>query len=345
MPSNSKVRSWASSYAPTDQLTRIASECGVSADTVELRLPSHKLVELFGPKPKPVYDWNKEGLVHARKGEPIKLRPTAETEAWTASLEALNAFYRAQDICLSLSPEELAQWLNERNADPDRRGAPYRLPEVFQTDIYRVFNNGDENQTLDQGGRLFGSFWMSTPSELRTAITINGQTTIEIDYAECHPRMLYHLAASEGDGALYSLAEIAAFEVEAGVPTDTYRPYLKWLMQVLINCKGRTGSVKRPTRLSVPAGFTTKEMVGFLEARHAPIAHAFRTGAGMWLMRLESDIALKIVSTAMNEGWTVLSVHDSFITTADCKERLETLMIDTYFKQMGREPILKIFIS
>ena len=341
-PNGSEKPSWASSYAPTDKLIAIAVECGVSVKSADLHYDPSELVRLFAPKATPFFDWTTGRLSQRAKGRPIKFEPTPETQEWTATLEAINAFYRQQDIGLGLSPDDLAHWLAVRNDDPDRKGAPYRLPELFKTDIYRVFNNGDAaNPTFDKGGRLFGGWWMSTAEDLRKAIIINGQPTVEIDYAECHPRMLYHRAGLDGQGELYTLPEIAAYEVATGVKPDTYRPYIKWLMQVLINCRGRPYFVDKPERLIMPPDFTVKQIVGFIEARHQPIKEVFKTGAGLDLMRIESEIALEIVSAAMAEGWTVLSIHDSFVTSIDRLDRLKAMMIDAYVQRLGREPSFK----
>ena len=332
MPHGSATPSSASSYAPTEALISMALECGVTAQSIDRRIPVEDLVRLFGPKPQAEFDWIKGALTQPRKGKRIKFMPTAETDRWTANLAAINAFHRQQDISLGLTPEQQDLWLTERNADPERRGAPYRLPETFKTDIYRVFNNGNlENPRFDQGGRLFGGWWMHIPGELREAIIINEQPTVELDYSNCHPRMLYAERGLECDGDLYELPEIA----------DTYRTLIKWLMQVLINGKRRPSEDEKPNHLALPPGFTLKEVATLLEARHQPIADAFKTGAGLRLMRLESDIAMEIVTTAMAEGWVALSVHDSFITTINQRDRLNELMIQSYVKRFGKEPIIK----
>lgn len=212
----------------------------------------------------------------------------------------------------------------------------------LQADIYRVFNNGDpSNPKFNLGGRLFGGSWMSIPSELRKAITINGQATIELDYSGCHPRMLYHERGLEPEGDLYALPEIEAHEAALGLEPQTHRPLVKWLMQVLINGRGRPEAVERPESAIIPQGRTIVDIVQFIEAKHHSIADAFKTGAGLRLMRLESDIALEIIKTAMNEGWTVLSVHDSFITTLDRQEQLRSMMVESYIRRLGREPVIK----
>ena len=332
MPYGSATPSSASSFAPTGNLIGMALECGITGQSIGRRIPAEELVRLFKAKPQAEFDWTKGGLVRPRTSKRIKFEPTAETAEWTANLAAINAFYRQQDISLGLTPEQQDLWLTERNADPERTGAPYRLPETFKTDIYRVFNNGDQEiPRFVEGGRMFGGWWMHIPGELREAIIINEQPTVELDYSNCHPRMLYAERGLDCDGDLYELPEIA----------DTYRPLLKWLMQVLINGKRRPSEGEKPSHLALPPGFTLREVIALLEARHQPIADAFKTGAGLRLMRLESDIAMEIVTTAMNEGWVALSVHDSFITTINQRDQLNKLMIQKYVKRLGKEAIIK----
>lgn len=339
MPWYSSTPSSASSFAATDALIAMALECGVEARSIKRHIPREELVRLFSPKAQVEFDWIKGSLVQPRKGERIKFDQTNDSAAWTTTLAAINEFYRQQDISLGLTPEQMNLWLTDRNSDPSRTGAAYRIPESFKTDIYRVFNNGEqENPRFDHGGRLFGGWWMPIPADLREAITINGQPTIELDYSNCHPRMLYAERGLDCDGDLYELAEITAIEERTGT---SYRPFIKWMMQVLLNGKRRPNEDEKPAHLACPPDLTVKEVAALLEARHQPIADAFKTGAGLRLMRLESDIALEIIATAKAEGWVALSVHDSFITTIDRHDRLKELMIQTYFQRMGRNPVIK----
>lgn len=343
MPAHSKRKSTASAYAATQKLIDIAGECGVSAGSICTDYKPEWRVQLFGPKPKPVYDFNKGGLIHARKGELIPFTPSNQEQEWIDTLGAINAFYRQQDIAPGSSPLNTQRWLKKQNANPERSGVEYRRPERFQTDLYRVFNDGDAAKpTFAKGGRLYGGWWMSEPEEARKAIVINGQKTVEIDYAECHARMLYHLEGIDNREPLYALPEITAYEQQEGLEEGTFRPCIKWLFQVLINCKGRPDQADKPDDVVIPPGFTINQLVGFIEAKHQPIAHRFKTGAGLDLMRIESDIALEIITTAMHEGWVALSIHDSFITTMDKKDRLNELMVQSYVKRfIGLEPLFK----
>lgn len=342
MPGNFKTKSWASSYWATDGLVSLAAECGITPGSIDRQIPTHDLVQLFAPKRKIEFDRMRGELIQPRKGKRIEFEPTAETQAWTATLEAINVFYRQQEIGLALNPAELELWLAKRNSVPDRKGAKFRLPEMFSTDIYRVFNNGNEaDPKFDEGGRLFGGSWMYFPEDLRRATTINGKPTVELDYANCHPRMLYHQRGLPGSGDLYTVPEIAAYEAATGVDRGTYRSCIKWLMQILINGGGRPEAVEPPNGMLFPPDISIKQMVRFIETMHQPIADAFRSGAGLRLMRIESEIALEIVTLAMAEEWTVLPVHDSFITTIDQRDRLKAMMIDVYVSRLGREPVIK----
>ena len=339
MPHGHPVKSWTASYWATDELIRTALDLGVTPASIIPDVPEDDLVQLYAAKPKLKYDRLKGELVQPRKGRRIWFDPTPQTRQWSATLAAINAFYRRQKI--EPAANVLEAWLGERNADPDRGGPLYRLPELFGTDLYRVFNNGHEAAPrFNLGGRLFGGWWMYASERARSAITINGQPTTELDYANCHPRMLYHERDLPGDGELYAVPEIVAYEAATNKEPDTYRPCVKWLTQILINGRGKPEMVEPPVGMEFPPDFSVKQIAGFIEAMHHPIADSFRKGEGLRLMRIESAIALEIVSTAMAEGWTVLSVHDSFITTIDQRERLRAMMVDSYARRLGKEPVI-----
>jgi len=340
MPYGHAKLSWTASYWPTDDFIRKAEEFGVTEESIIPDVPEQDLVQLYAPKPRAEFDRLKGHLVQPRKGKRIWFEPTPQTRQWTEALAAVNAFYRQQKI----EPRSDMQvaWLAERNADPDRGGPLYRLPELFGTDLYRVFNDGDAaDPKFVRGGRLFGGWWMYASEKARSAITINGAPVVELDYANCHPRMLYHEHGLPGDGDLYAVPEIQALERNSNKEPGTYRPCIKWLTQILINGRGRPEMVERPKDVAFPPDMSVAQIANFIEALHHPIADSFRKSEGLRLMRIESDIALEIITTAMDEGWTVLSVHDSFITTIDKQDRLRMMMIEAYVQRLGIEPVIK----
>ncbi|MFZ9080527.1 MAG: hypothetical protein ACO23H_18485 [Alphaproteobacteria bacterium] len=56
-----------------------------------------------------------------------------------------------------------------------------------QRSLYRVFND----PTLKTGGRFYGGWWQNIPKSLRRYLVIDGKRTIELDYANHHPTILY----------------------------------------------------------------------------------------------------------------------------------------------------------
>lgn len=337
-----KEQSYSSSYIVSPALLRLADECGVTATSIKRMEPPERLVRLYKRKGPRRFDYDRGLLGKSPKGEQVQFIATPETQDWTERLTEINAFYNQQEIDIGLTGEQLQLWLDKYNNDEDRRGAQYRLPERVQTDLCRIFNNGNPDEPqFDQGGRLAGSWWLSVPKKLRKYITINGQPTLELDYSACHPRMLYHEVGIDYLKDAYILPKIEAYERQIGVEPNTYRACIKWLMQVLINCRGKPERAVKPDDIAVPPDIPLAEIVAMIEGEHQPIASAFKTGAGMRLMKRESDIALSIVEIATKQGWTILPIHDSFITTEKMHEDLYHLMREMYYIEFNHYPIIR----
>ena len=50
-----------------------------------------------------------------------------------------------------------------------------------------------------------------------------------------------------------------------------------------------------------------------IEAKHIPIAHMFGSGAGLRLMRRDSDMTERLLLRLVKRGVVVLPIHDSYI--------------------------------
>ena len=66
--------------------------------------------------------------------------------------------------------------------------------------LYRVFNG-----SWEQGGRLYGHWVQNVPKAHRTAIQMDGSPTVECDYPQLHPTLLYALAELPLDGDPYEV--------------------------------------------------------------------------------------------------------------------------------------------
>ena len=316
-----------STYNVTEKLCLIAQACGVTEDSLTLRLPPQRLVRL-------------------RKGSSgtpqMDVEPTADTIGWTDRLQAYNAFLAQQDIGLALTAGEEDEWVQHWNGkrkrkwEEEREGCRLYRPELIQTDLYRQFNNG----SFEQGGRMYGGWWINTPKALRRKITINGQPTVELDFSGCAIRMLYHERCLECHGDPYRLEDIAAYEAKAGLPPGHFREGIKAITQALINDQGgkEPEKIKLPDGLSFRPRFSRLEVRKMIEGKHAAIADAFGTGAGLRLQRVDSDLALTIIEQLMVNEKVSLPIHDSFLVCQNDKFIAGVLMTRCYFNRFGLYP-------
>ena len=76
---------------------------------------------------------------------------------------------------------------------------------------------------------------------------------------------------------------------------------------------------------------TAEALETAIKAQHSPIAHHFNTGIGLTLQRRDSDIALLVINTFVNElNRPIICVHDSFIVSVRDTETLILAMNDSY---------------
>lgn len=285
-----------------------------------------------------------DSVVRLRQGNAstprVAFASTDDTIRWERKLRAYNAFLSQQDIRITLSSEQEADWVRHWNRKKRLGAVRLRRPELFQTELYRQFNNG----SFEQGGRMYGGWWIDAPRTLRSNITINGQPTAELDFSGCAIRMLYHERGLECLGDTYRLDEIAEYEAQAGLPPDHFREGVKAITQALINDKDG----KAPEQINLDDGlsfrprFKRLEVRKMIENKHVLIADAFRTGAGLRLQRKDSDLALAIITELMDRNIVALPIHDSILVCRDRVAGTKITMGMTYKNMFGFYPVIKL---
>lgn len=193
--------------------------------------------------------------------------------------------------------------------------------------LYRVFNDG----RWDRGGRFYGGWWQGLSGITRRGLRIDGEATVELDFASLHPRLCYQLNGSPlaADDDPYTVP---------GVPDDL-RDVVKVAMMQLLNAKpGRS-------RLRVPEGaeqllngrMPYNALVGRVEAHHAAIADWFRQGPrGLELQAIDAAIADSLMTHFTVEiGRPILPVHDSFIVARRDEAKLAETMTLAYLGQLS----------
>jgi hypothetical protein len=163
--------------------------------------------------------------------------------------------------------------------------------------MYRIFNRSN----FDLGGRFYGAWWQNIERDQRQTILINGSPTYERDYSQLHPRLLYALSGKTLDGDAYI---IDGWE----------RKVVKKALNTLINADNKTAALRSIAKGHGPGAYARmRSLIERIKERHCRIADAFGTGAGLRLMRIDSDVAESVQLKLIRRGIISLPVHDSFL--------------------------------
>ena len=314
----------ATTLTASPELLFMALDAGATEQALIYRMPGDRIIRLRAGN---------------RDTELVAFQLNRERRAWVARLDDFNLFLAEQDIGVALSAEEMNRLTARMNAERSKGKLPYIKPELLRKCLYRQFNNN----SFDDGGRLFGGCWINFPKELRHKITINGKPTVELDIAGCLIRMLYHLDKIDYQDDPYCLAPMAECEQAHGLNKDHFREPVKRMMQALIN--GQEGKrnelIRMPNKQTFLPYFSRIEVVDMLKAKHARIADKFYSEIGIKLQRRESDIALDVITNLKAKGIVCLPIHDSFIVDAEREDELRNEMNSVYKSMIGYNPIIK----
>jgi hypothetical protein len=203
---------------------------------------------------------------------------------------AANEMYEAVDIRVDADDVE---WSDSRIISLDDA---FIIPAKKR--CYRVFSRG----SFALGGRSYGGFWQNLSKDRRRQLTINGSPVASHDYSQLHPRILYAERGLSIDGDAYD------------VPGHG-RSTVKVAFNVVINAENRRSAVGAVAdRLGGASHYeAANKLLDAITARHAPIADALHSGAGLRLQRIDSDMAAYVTRKAVKEGIVALPVHDEFI--------------------------------
>ena len=179
--------------------------------------------------------------------------------------------------------------------------------------LYRVGNNG----SLYLGMRFYGGWWINASEADRAHIHINGSPTVEEDYPNLHPQLIYALAGRTLEGDAYR---------GGGMDRWPRKPVCKAAFFAMVNSNTPRQMIGAVQDILAAAGRPRSEAVLLIEAiekRHDPIRKCFGTGIGLRLQYVDSEIAARVMTDMNRKGDVILPVHDSFI--AEKKHQSELL--------------------
>jgi hypothetical protein len=250
-------------------------------------------------------------------GEVLEPSQLASFHAMEREVEAHNAFLDQFSIELDAEGVELLESgllvVGGATIDPTRR----RLVRIF---------NGD----LEHGGRWYGAWWQGIPARARSGLFINGQPTLEYDYAACQLRLMFgHLGLPDPlEGAIRHADPQFDLYGVAGVERDVVK------RAIMIMANSRHAKEARASLAAslaqgedTPLNWTEATRVMRAVTHHFPnLRQLWFSGIGLRMQRVDSDVCAAVQATMRRAGVPVLSVHDSFLTWRSAEAQLRAAM-------------------
>jgi hypothetical protein len=217
-------------------------------------------------------------------------------------------------------------------------------------EYYRVFNDG----SFELGGRFYGPWWVNLNKDIRKYITINGDKTVELDYASLNIHLLY----SEEDLNYYDLNDNTADPYTLKGVNINERDINKLIITIALNkidkskfvyaVKGgvknvndNNSSLGNKKLLKIPNAKEIWRRIKLFKEENDPIKHHLFTGVGKRLQFKDSCIAENIIENMVHNNIPILAIHDSFIVQQRNKDGLHKLM-DDIFRSFKLKSVPKI---
>ena len=216
-----------------------------------------------------------------------------DTEQWRANLRKINECFSRHILDLRIKDTQIKE-LQERLLGDDEK-EPIDLTKKV---LVRIFNN----HSFEQGGRFYRGWWQNIPSEYRKFITINSKKTVEFDFSQLNPNIVYSAHNLELG------SEDAYDRVLNGQHRDIVKDAFNAMLQASTELKQKPKDIKLD---NLEMGWN--ELRQAILDSHKPIQHLFFKGLGNKLQFEDSCIAESVMLHYTNLDSPALPVHDSFV--------------------------------
>ncbi len=286
-----------------------------------------------------------KGQAKTRRGRKPLLHydDTPDTTAMRDRLRSWAAMMAGHEVTLGSDGTSGEKASGARLDDPLSDAEEFQARGAGSCRLYRIFNDG----SWDRGGRFYGGWWQGLSKADRERLLIDGEETVELDFASLHPRLCYQLNG----------APLAAGDDPYAVPgvPEELRDVVKVAMMQLLNAQPGKARVKAPPGATarLKGRMSYKALAAHLEARHSGISNWFRQGLrGLELQAIDAaiaDVVMNYFTVAMKRP--VLPVHDSFIVARRDERTLAETMALAYQGQLSRlvaapaAPVIRGFSS
>jgi hypothetical protein len=229
----------------------------------------------------------------------VDYRDTAGTETWRRKLQGFNEVISGSVITLDVG---------EHDGNVIRCGNHTLYPAMEA--LYRVFNDDWKH-----GGRLYGGWWQQARKKDREQFRIDGVQTVEPDYEQLHPTLIYGMAGKQRPEDAYVLD---GWERDTG----------KRAFNILINATNYHKAVGAVANEIGGTGAWAKavQLIHAMKERHQPIETFFHSDAGRELQNIDAGMAEHVMDKMTGRSIVALPIHDSFIVPQQHENTLRETM-------------------
>lgn len=247
---------------------------------------------------------------HFDKGKWIQYEDTPQTHVYREQMRRINDWLEKADIDVGI------------NTDQDK------VIDATNRRLRRYFNNS----SFEQGGRLYGGFWIDMGKQERLdRILIEDTQVVELDYGQMMARMLYGWAKVKPH-----------FEDAYMVPgLEHWRDGVKKLFSSMVHAGRPLSRRPKGTRALLPTKYAVSHWTDLIKEFHAPIAQYFHADIGLHQMYQESEILLTVLDRLVGMGITALPIHDAVLVAEVYKEQATEVMLDVFRETTGIEGVVR----
>ncbi|MFJ5486900.1 hypothetical protein ACIKTA_04360 [Hansschlegelia beijingensis] len=199
--------------------------------------------------------------------------------------------------------------------------------DPFAVTLRRHFSDG----SFRSGGRLFGHWAQNLPKTERHLLRIDGERVVDLDFGSMHVSLLH-----AWDGRV--MPECDPFIIPG---FESHRDFVKKASYCIINSKKPLKRCPEGLRGDLPKGVRWKDLEPAI-LEHVPLVAQYAyTGAGLRLMRDESDILVSVLLGLAEAGIGFIPMHDGLMVPESQVAYAEHLMIDAYANHTGQPVRIK----
>lgn len=298
-------------YSPFDKAVNRQTTIRAGARLLKSMADHNLGVDDFG------IDQNEEVIIlkatkedHFDKGKWIQYEDTPQTHAYREQMRRIN------------------DWLEQADIDVISYTGQDKAIDATNRRLRRYFNN----HNFEQGGRLYGGFWMAMGKQERLdRILIDDREVIELDYGQMMARMLYGWAKVQPH-----------FDDAYMVPgLEHWRDGVKKLFGSMVHAGRPLKRRPKGTRSLLPTDHGVSHWTDLIKEFHAPIAQYFHAGVGLHQMYQESEILLTVLERLVGMGITALPIHDAVLVDEAHEDQTKEVMLNVFRKKTGVDGVVR----